>query len=108
MTPLRRRRWLGASGFEVLELVVEGEGLVVVEGRYVEVGGERVEVIVLPDARDVEALRRAHDAGHAVLVRATTPEDVVAALARPEVASVLVPPDRRELVELDLVELTYG
>ena len=31
-----------------------------------------------------------------------------AALARPEVACVLVPPDKRELVELDLTELTYG
>ena len=32
----------------------------------------------------------------------------MAALARPEVASVLVPPDTRELLELDLVALTYG
>jgi hypothetical protein len=30
------------------------------------------------------------------------------ALAHPEVACVLVPPDRRELLELDLTELTYG
>jgi hypothetical protein len=33
---------------------------------------------------------------------------VKAALARPEVASVVVPQDRRELVDLDLTELTYG
>jgi hypothetical protein len=32
----------------------------------------------------------------------------VRALERPEVASVLVPPNQRELIELDLVELTYG
>ena len=31
-----------------------------------------------------------------------------AALGRPEVASVLVPADKRELLELDLTELTYG
>jgi hypothetical protein len=32
----------------------------------------------------------------------------LAALRRPEVASVLVPKDHRELLELDLRELTYG
>ncbi len=31
-----------------------------------------------------------------------------AALARPEVSCVLVPADRRDLLELDLTELTYG
>jgi hypothetical protein len=33
---------------------------------------------------------------------------VKAALARPEVASVLVPADRHDLLSLDLTELTYG
>jgi hypothetical protein len=33
---------------------------------------------------------------------------VKAALARPEVASVLVPKSKPELLELDLTELTYG
>jgi len=41
-------------------------------------------------------------------VRADSAEAVKAALARPEVAAVLVPPDRQELVGLDLTELTYG
>jgi hypothetical protein len=41
-------------------------------------------------------------------VRASSPEEVRAALARPEVAAVLVPEHRRELLELDLTELTYG
>jgi len=41
-------------------------------------------------------------------VRAASAEAVKAALARPEVAVALVPPDRRELLELDLTELTYG
>ena len=31
-----------------------------------------------------------------------------AALARPEVACVLVPDSKRELLDLDLTELTYG
>ena len=41
-------------------------------------------------------------------VRADTPEAVKSALARPEVASVIVPPEHRELLDLDLTELTYG
>jgi hypothetical protein len=43
-----------------------------------------------------------------VLVRASTPDEITAALARPEVACVLVPADRRDLLELDLTALTYG
>jgi hypothetical protein len=42
------------------------------------------------------------------VVRADSAEAVKAALARPEVASVLVPEAKRELLELDLTELTYG
>jgi hypothetical protein len=57
---------------------------------------------------DEAALKQAHEQGRAVVVRASSAESVKAALARPEVASVLVPPDKRELVELDLTELTYG
>jgi hypothetical protein len=41
-------------------------------------------------------------------VRAATAEAVKAALGHPEVASALVPPDRRDLLDLDLRELTYG
>ena len=41
-------------------------------------------------------------------MRAGSPEQVKAALARPEVACVLVPADKPELLELDLTELTYG
>jgi hypothetical protein len=43
-----------------------------------------------------------------VVVRASTPEAIKAALARPEVSCVVVPDDRPELLELDLTELTYG
>ena len=65
------------------------------------------EPIVLDEVDD-ERLRRAHDEGSPVVVRADTKERVLAALARPEVASVLVPPEKRELLELDLIEETYG
>ncbi len=66
------------------------------------------DALVLESVDDTTALRAAHETGRPVVVRTDTPEQVVAALARPEVACVLVPPDKRELLELDLVELTYG
>jgi len=90
-----RERWFGASGRRVPEIAVEGE---------LELG----EALVLADVSDEDALKEAHEAGRAVVVRADSPDAVKAALARPEVASVLVPSDRRELLELDLTELTYG
>jgi len=63
---------------------------------------------VLDDVSDDAALKAAHEEGRPVVVRAQSPEEVKAALARPEVASVLVPETRRELLGLDLTELTYG
>jgi hypothetical protein len=42
-----------------------------------------------------------------VAAHADTPEGVKEALAHPEVACVLVPPRRRDLLELDLTALTY-
>jgi hypothetical protein len=64
------------------------------------------DALVLEDVSDLEALRAAHEAGTPVVVRADSAERVQAALARPEVASVLVPSE--ELLGLDLTELTYG
>jgi len=90
-----RERWFGASGRRVPEIAVEGE---------LELG----DALVLDHVSDEGALKQAHEAGRAVVVRADSPEAVKAALARPEVASVLVPAEKRELVELDLTELTYG
>jgi hypothetical protein len=86
---------LGATGRKVPEIAVEGE---------LELPSD---VLVL-DAIDAEALSRAHSEGRPVVVRATTAADVKSALARPEVACVLVPPARRELLDLDLLGLTYG
>ena len=91
-----RERWLGATGRKVPEIAVEGE-LELPEG-----------TLVVENVTDVEALRAAHAAGRPVVARASSPEGVKAALARPEVASVLVPPTRRDLLDLDLTALTYG
>ena len=91
-----RQRWFGATGVRVPEIAVEGE-----------LDAPLAEALVLEDAEVDQQLRQAHEAGRPVLVRASTPEAVKQALARPEVAAVLVPPERRDLVELDLTELTY-
>jgi hypothetical protein len=88
-----RERWFGATGRRVPELALEGS--LDVEG-----------ALVLDDVRDEERLREAHAAGTPVVVRASTAEAVKEALARPEVATVLVPAE--ELLALDLTELTYG
>ena len=64
--------------------------------------------LVLEDVSDETGLHVAHEHGTPVAVRARTAEEVKAALARPEVSTVIVPGDRRELLDLDLRELTYG
>jgi hypothetical protein len=91
------RRWFGASGRRVPPIAVEGKH-----------GLPLDEALVLDDVDDTAALREAFDAGRPVVVRADSPEGVVTALARPEVSCVLVPPEKPELLDLDLVELTYG
>jgi hypothetical protein len=90
-----RERWFGATGRRVPEIAVEGE--LDVEG-----------AVVLDDVSDEMGLHVAHEHGTPVVIRARTAEEVKAALARPEVSTVVVPPDRRELLDLDLRELTYG
>ena len=90
-----RERWFGATGRQVPEIAVEGEL-------------ELDDALVLDDVSDEDALKEAHAAGRPVVVRAGSVDAVKRALARPEVASVLVPKSKRELVQLDLTELTYG
>jgi uncharacterized Ntn-hydrolase superfamily protein len=89
-----RERWFGSTGRKVPQIAVEGE---------LDVDG----ALVL-DELDESALREAFDQGRPIVVRAASPNAVVQALKRPEVSSVLVPADQRELVELDVVTLTYG
>jgi hypothetical protein len=66
------------------------------------------EALVLDGVDDLQLIAEAFEEGRPVVVRASSPEGVRAALARPEVAAVLVPGERRDLLELDLTELTYG
>jgi hypothetical protein len=91
-----RERWFGATRQRVPEIAVEGESEF------------PAEPLVLEDVSDEQRLRAAFDEGTPVVVHADTAERVVEALRRPEVSAVLVPPDKRELLGLDLVELTYG
>jgi hypothetical protein len=88
-----RERWFGATKLRVPQLAVEGE---------IEFPAEPL----IFDELDDEKLRAAHEEGTPVVVRADSKEKVLAALARPEVACVLVP--TAELLDIDLVEATYG
>jgi hypothetical protein len=90
-----RERWFGATGRRVPEIAVEGE---------LDLG----DALVLDGVGDAHELHEVHEAGRPIVVRASTPDEVKEALARPEVAAALVPPERRDLLELDLRELTYG
>jgi hypothetical protein len=90
-----RERWFGASGRRVPEIAVEGE---------LDVDG----ALILDNVSDTQRLRKAHEAGRPVVVRAGTAEEVKLALSHPEVAVALVPPEQRDLLGLDLRELTYG
>jgi hypothetical protein len=66
------------------------------------------DALVLDDVSDTEQLHAAHAAGRPIVVRARSAEEIKTALSHPEVATALVPPDRRELLEVDLRALTYG
>jgi hypothetical protein len=90
-----RERWFGATGRRVPELALAGQL-------------ELDDALVLDSVGDVAALRAAFDAGTPVVIRADSAEQIKAALARPEVACVVVPEDRTELLDLDLTDLTYG
>ena len=87
-----RERWFGATGRRVPEIALEGDL-------------ELEDALVL-DAVDDAALRKAHEQGRPVVIRAESADEVKAALARPEVAAALV--TDRALLDLDLTELTYG
>jgi hypothetical protein len=90
-----RERWFGATGRRVPEIAVEGEL-------------ELDDALVLDEVSDDRPLREAHEAGRPIVVRAASAEAVKAALAHPEVAAAIVPPEHRDLLDLDLRELTYG
>jgi len=86
-----RERWFGATGRKVPEIALDGE--LDVEG-----------ALVLDAWED--SAHAAFEQGRPIVVRAATAEEVKNALAHPEVASVLV--HERELLDLDLIKMTYG
>jgi hypothetical protein len=88
-----RERWFGSTGRKVPEVVLEGTA---------DLDG----ALVVNDLSDLERIRAAHLVGTPVVVRANTAEEVMTALARGEVACVLVRDE--SLLALDLAELTYG
>jgi hypothetical protein len=92
-----RQRWFGSTGRQVPEIAVEGEDDIPLE-----------EALVLDDVSDEGRLREAHASGTPVVVRASDAESVTRALARPEVACVLVPAAQRGLRDLDFRKITYG
>ena len=90
-----RERWFGATGRRVPEIAVEGEI-------------DLDDALVLDDTSETVSLHEAHEAGRPIVVRAASAEEIKKALSHPEVAAALVPPDRRDLLDVDLRELTYG
>jgi hypothetical protein len=64
----QRERWFGATGRRVPEIALEGS---------IDIDG----ALVLDSVEDVDRLRRAHDEGTPVVVRAGSAEAVKAALA---------------------------
>jgi hypothetical protein len=88
-----RKRWFGATGRKVPELVLAGT---------VDLSG----ALELETVADVSSLRAAHARGVPVVVHAQTPEEIRLALSRPEVSCVVV--DDEALLSLDLADLTYG
>jgi hypothetical protein len=88
-----RQRWFGATGRRVPAIALDGT--IDLEG-----------ALVLDSVEDEEALRAAHEAGTPVVARAADVDALLRALARPEVACALV--SDPALLDVDLVELTYG
>ncbi len=88
-----RERWFGATGRKVPQIALAG-------------AVDLDDALVLDDVSDLAAIRAAHEQGTPVVVRASTVEDVHAALSLGEVACALV--DDEALLELDLAHLTYG
>jgi hypothetical protein len=88
-----RERWFGATGRKVP--VIALEGTVDLEG-----------ALVLDDVSDLAAIHVAHEAGTPIVVRASTADEVHAALSLGAVACALVKDE--SLLSLDLAEMTYG
>lgn len=90
---MTRERWFGATGRKVPEVALDGT--VDLEG-----------ALLLDDVSDLAAIHAAHEAGTPVVVRASSAEEVHAALSLGAVACALV--RDKSLLSLNLEEMTYG
>lgn len=90
---MRRERWFGATGRKVPEIALEGT---------VDLDG----ALVLDGVSDLSAIHAAHEEGTPVVVRASSAEEVHAALSLGAVSCALV--RDKSLLSLDLAEMTYG
>ncbi|MGH3077886.1 MAG: hypothetical protein ACRDPZ_06835 [Gaiellaceae bacterium] len=88
-----RERWFGATGRKVPQIALEGT--VDLEG-----------ALVVDDVSDLSAIHAAHEQGIPVVVRASTVEEIHAALSLGAVACALV--EDESFLALDLPQLTYG
>ena len=88
-----RERWFGATGRKVPQIALAGTL-------------DLEDALVLDDVSDVATIRAAHEQGTPIVVRASTAEQIHAALSHGEVACALV--DDESLLEIDLAHLTYG
>lgn len=88
-----RERWFGSTGRKIPEIVLEGT--TDLDGAF-----------IVADLSDLEAIHAAHERGTPIVVRASTAQEVVAALSRGEVACAIV--EDETLLSLDLGEMTYG
>jgi hypothetical protein len=88
-----RERWFGSSGRKVPEIALEGT--VDLEG-----------ALVLDDVSDLGAIHEAHRAGRPVVVRASSAEQIHAALSLGAVSCAVVRDE--SLLTLNLAEMTYG
>ena len=88
-----RERWFGATGRKVPQIALEGT--LDLEG-----------ALVLDDVSDLAAIHAAHEQGVPVVVRASTVEEIHAALSLGAVACALVTDP--SFLALDLPQLTYG
>ena len=88
-----RERWFGATGRKVPEIALEGSI-------------DLESALVLDDVSDRDTVHGAHERGTPVVVRASSPQEVLDALSLGEVACALVTDEK--LLDLDLADLTYG
>ena len=88
-----RERWFGSTGRKIPEIALSGS---------VDVSG----ALQFDEVSDVAAIEAAHARGTPVVVNARSLAEVTAALARPEVACVLVTDPA--LLEVDLADIHYG